>query len=105
MKQEKSILKIGLIQQSNTPDIKENLKNLELNIADVADKGAQLVILQELHNSIYFCQVEDTDNFNLAEPIPGPSTDFSENWQKNMELYWLLLCSKNVRPDSTTTRL
>ena len=75
MKQEKKILKVGLIQQSNTPDIKENLKNLELNIADVADRGAQLVILQELHNSIYFCQVEDTDNFNLAEPIPGPSTE------------------------------
>ncbi len=76
MKQEKNILKVGLIQQSNTPDIKKNLNNLELNIADVAGRGAQLVILQELHNSIYFCQVENTDNFDLAEPIPGPSTEF-----------------------------
>ena len=45
-------------------------------IADLAKRGAQLVVLQELHNSLYFCQVEDVDNFNLAEPIPGPSTDF-----------------------------
>jgi len=86
MKQEKKILKVGLIQQSNTPDIKENIRTLELNIADVADKGAQLVILQELHNSIYFCQVEDTDNFNLAEPIPGPSTQFFGKLAKRHEI-------------------
>lgn len=69
-------LKVGLIQQANTADIKSNLLTLAKNIEDVAQRGAQLVVLQELHNSLYFCQTENTDNFNLAEPIPGPSTGF-----------------------------
>ena len=53
-----------------------NKEKLARNIAEVAAQGAQLVVLQELHNSLYFCQVEDVDNCNLAEPIPGPSTTF-----------------------------
>ena len=53
-----------------------NLQKLAANIATAAKAGAQLVVLQELHNTPYFCQVESTDNFDLAEPIPGPSTDF-----------------------------
>lgn len=53
-----------------------NKEKLARNIADVAAQGAQLVVLQELHNSLYFCQVEDVSNCNLAEPIPGPSTTF-----------------------------
>ncbi len=69
-------IKIGLIQQANTADQKENLYRLACNIEDVCRHGAQLVVLQELHNSLYFCQTENTDNFNLAEPIPGPSTGF-----------------------------
>ncbi len=69
-------LKVGLIQQSCTADVAANMQKLAANIADVAAKGAQLVVLQELHNSLYFCQVESVDNFDLAEPIPGPSTDF-----------------------------
>ena len=52
------------------------MQRLSRNIAAVAQQGAQLVVLQELHNSLYFCQVENVDNFNLAEPIPGPSTAF-----------------------------
>ena len=52
------------------------MDKLACNIEDVCKKGAQLVVLQELHNSLYFCQVEDTSLFDLAEPIPGPSTDF-----------------------------
>lgn len=70
------IIKIGLIQQSCTADIQANKEKLSKNIAEVAQKGAQLVVLQELHNSLYFCQIESTDNFDLAEPIPGPSTEF-----------------------------
>ncbi len=70
------MLKVGIIQQSCTASVAENKEKLRANIADVAAKGAQLVVLQELHNSLYFCQVEDTDNFSLAEPIPGPSTEF-----------------------------
>lgn len=69
-------VKIGLIQQANTEDIKGNLRKLSENIQDVASRGAELVILQELHNSLYFCQSEDTRMFDLAEPIPGPSTGF-----------------------------
>ena len=70
------ILKIGLIQQANTADLRYNLKKLSENIAAVASHGAELVVLQELHNSLYFCQTEDTCLFDLAEPIPGPSTGF-----------------------------
>ncbi len=69
-------LKIGLIQQANTADLRYNLKKLSDNIAAVASHGAELVVLQELHNSLYFCQTEDTHLFDLAEPIPGPSTGF-----------------------------
>ena len=69
-------MKIGIIQQSCTADIEENKQKLARNIADVAKQGAQLVVLQELHNSLYFCQTESVDNFSLAEPIPGPGTQF-----------------------------
>lgn len=71
-----NILKVGLVQQSNTENIQHNKAKLEHNIRELAEKGAQLVILQELHNSLYFCQTEDVDKFDLAEPIPGPSTEF-----------------------------
>ena len=69
-------MKVGIIQQSCTASAEENKTKLAHNIAEVAAQGAELVVLQELHNSLYFCQVESTDNFDLAEPIPGPSTDF-----------------------------
>jgi len=69
-------LKIGLIQQANTADLRYNLKKLSDNIAAVASHGAELVVLQELHNSLYFCQTEDTRLFDLAESVPGPSTGF-----------------------------
>lgn len=69
-------LKVGIVQQACTADVEANKQNLKRNIADVAAQGAELVVLQELHNSLYFCQVESTNNFDLAEPIPGPSTDF-----------------------------
>ena len=69
-------MKIGIIQQSNCADVQKNMEQLAENIRSVAAQGAELVVLQELHNSLYFCQVESTQNFALAEPIPGPSTDF-----------------------------
>ena len=69
-------IKIGLVQQANTADLRYNLRKLSENIASVAAHGAELVVLQELHNSLYFCQTEDTRLFDLAEPIPGPSTGF-----------------------------
>ena len=67
-------LKVGLVQQANTSDLKKNLESLAKNIEQCASEGAQLIVLQELHNSLYFCQTENTELFDLAEPIPGPST-------------------------------
>jgi len=69
-------MKVGIIQQSCTSDVQANKEKLARNIADVASQGAELVVLQELHNSLYFCQIESVDNCALAEPIPGPSTEF-----------------------------
>ncbi|WP_010417547.1 carbon-nitrogen hydrolase [Anaerophaga thermohalophila] len=69
------MLRTGIIQQSNTANIQDNIERLEKSIRQLAKKGAQLVVLQELHNSLYFCQTEETGLFDLAEPIPGPSTD------------------------------
>ena len=64
------------MQQANGGDFRRNLEKLSANIAAVAARGAELVVLQELHNTLYFCQTEDTACFDLAEPIPGPSTGF-----------------------------
>lgn len=72
----KRTIKVGIIQQTCSNDIHHNLSKLHRNIEQVANAGAQLVILQELHNTPYFCQTEDTSLFDLAEPIPGPSTGF-----------------------------
>lgn len=69
-------IKIGLLQQHNTNNTTDNMNKLGRGIASLAKQGAQLIVLQELHNSLYFCQTEDVDCFNLAEPIPGPSTTF-----------------------------
>ena len=69
-------MKIGIIQQSITPDVEANKKMLRDEIVKASREGAELVVLQELHNTPYFCQTENTELFNLAEPIPGPSTEF-----------------------------
>ena len=69
-------LKIGIVQQHNTADVNNNRERLAQQIARLARQGASLIVLQELHNSLYFCQTENVDLFDLAEPIPGPSTDF-----------------------------
>ena len=68
--------RVGLVQQSVTANLSETKEKLAANIKVCATNGAQLVVLQELHNTPYFCQVEDVNNFALAETIPGPSTDF-----------------------------
>lgn len=70
-----AVMKIGIVQQSNSANISQNIEKLEKNIRECAAKGAQLVVLQELHNGLYFCQTEDTNQFDQAESIPGPSTD------------------------------
>ena len=69
-------MKTGIIQQHNTADIQDNRQRLAESIRSLAKQGAELIVLQELHNSLYFCQTENVDLFDLAETIPGPSTDF-----------------------------
>ena len=72
----KDKVKIGIIQQTCSADVEANKAKLASNIRKAASDGAELVVLQELHNSLYFCQTENTSLFDLAEPIPGPSTEF-----------------------------
>ncbi|KGF22566.1 acyltransferase [Prevotella bivia DNF00320] len=67
-------IRIGLLQLHNVADVETNIKHITEHVNDLAKRGVQLVVLQELHNSLYFCQVEDVNNFDLAETIPGPST-------------------------------
>ena len=67
---------IGIVQQRNLADQEENKFRLEEKILGLAREGAQLVVLQELHNTLYFCQTEDVEQFDLAEPVPGPTTLF-----------------------------
>lgn len=69
------MMKVGLIQQSNSSDIEANIARLQQQIRVCAAQGAELIVLQELHNGLYFCQVEETAVFDQAETIPGPSTD------------------------------
>lgn len=68
-------MKVGIIQQANSSDLKSNIAKLQAKIRDLSNDGAELIVLQELHNGLYFCQTEDTNVFEQAETIPGPSTD------------------------------
>lgn len=77
-------MKTGIIQQHNTDDRNDNMRRIADKIKALASEGAELVVLQELHNSLYFCQTENVGNFDLAEPIPGPSTDFFGNLAKEL---------------------
>lgn len=77
-------MKTGIIQQHNTADRNDNMRRIADKIKALASEGAELVVLQELHNSLYFCQTENVGNFDLAEPIPGPSTDFFANLAKEL---------------------
>lgn len=70
-----AILRVGVIQHACGGDLEANLQTTIAGIRQSAEKGAQLVVLQELHRSLYFCQLEDVANFDLAEPIPGPTTE------------------------------
>lgn len=69
-------MKIGIIQQHNSDDVKDNRSRLAQKITRLAQQGAELVVLQELHDALYFCQTEDVNNFALAVEIPGEVTDF-----------------------------
>ena len=79
-------LKVGIVQQKISENVQVNMDLLKKNIEQCADKGAQLVVLQELHNTLYFCQTENPINFDLAERIPGPSTDFYSQIAKELKI-------------------
>ncbi len=79
-------MKIGIIQQHNTADREDNKRRLAEKIRKVAREGAELVVLQELHNGLYFCQEEDVNTFDQAEPIPGPSTEFYGQLAKELQV-------------------
>ena len=83
-------MKIGLIQQANTANRSENVSKLELNIRACAEQGAELIIMQELHNGLYFCQTEDPAVFDLAETIPGPSTESFGRLARELEVVLVL---------------
>lgn len=85
-----SILKVGMVQQNCTTDIKANIAKLTENICECAAKGAKLVVLQELHNSVYFCQTEDASLCDLAETIPGPSTEYFGDLAKRLGIVLVL---------------
>lgn len=82
----RTTLFVGLVQQSCTADKAGNMEKLAQGIARAAEQGAELVVLQELHNTLYFCQSEDTNLFDLAEPIPGPSTEFYGSLAKKYKI-------------------
>lgn len=77
-------IRIGLLQLHNVADVETNIKHITEHVNDLAKRGVQLVVLQELHNSLYFCQVEDVNNFDLAETIPGPSTELYAKLAKEL---------------------
>ena len=79
-------MKIGLIQQHNTADREDNKARLAEKITKLAHDGAELIVLQELHNGLYFCQEENVDTFDQAEPIPGPSTEFYGKLAKELQV-------------------
>ena len=79
-------MRIGIIQQHNTADREDNKRRLAEKIRKVAAEGAELVVLQELHNGLYFCQDENVNTFDQAEPIPGPSTEFYGQLAKELQV-------------------
>jgi N-carbamoylputrescine amidase len=92
-------VKVGMVQMSCTSDKKANLQKAVEKIKEAAANGAQIVCLQELFTSLYFCDVEDYDNFNLAESIPGPSTDgLSKIAKENGVVIIASLFERDTRP-------
>src|SRR3954462_4444815 len=77
---------IGLVQMSCTDDVDANFQKAVEKIREAAKKGAQIICLQELFKSLYFCDVEDYENFKLAEPIPGPSTEAFQDLAKELNV-------------------
>ncbi|MCP9237292.1 carbon-nitrogen hydrolase [Lewinella sp. JB7] len=91
-------LSIGIVQQANTGDRAANLAKSEAGIRRCHAGGAQLVVLQELHTGLYFCQTEATEVFDQAETIPGPSTEFFGALARELQLVLVLSLFENRAP-------
>ena len=83
-------MKVGIIQQANSADLKSNISRLTDKIRLLAQQGAELIVLQELHNGLYFCQTEDVNIFDLGETIPGPSTEHFGTLAKELNIVLVL---------------
>ncbi len=83
-------MKVGIIQQANSVDLKGNISRLTDKIRLLAQQGAELIVLQELHNGLYFCQTEDVNTFDLGETIPGPSTEYFGVLAKELNIVLVL---------------
>lgn len=83
-------MKVGIIQQANSADLKGNISRLTDKIRLLAQQGAKLIVLQELHNGLYFCQTEDVNTFDLGETIPGPSTEYFGVLAKELNIVLVL---------------
>ena len=83
-------MKVGIIQQANSADLKGNISRLTDKIRLLAQQGAELIVLQELHNGLYFCQTEDVNTFDLGETIPGPSTEHFGALAKELNIVLVL---------------
>lgn len=83
-------MKVGIIQQANSADLKGNISRLTDKIRLLAQQGAELIVLQELHNGLYFCQMEDVNIFDLGETIPGPSTEHFGALAKELNIVLVL---------------
>ena len=83
-------MKVGIIQQANSADLKGNISRLTDKIRLLAQQGAELIVLQELHNGLYFCQTEDVNIFDLGETIPGPSTEHFGTLAKELNIVLVL---------------
>lgn len=83
-------MKVGIIQQANSADHKSNISRLTDKIRLLAQQGAELIVLQELHNGLYFCQTEDVNIFDLGETIPGPSTEHFGDLAKELNIVLVL---------------
>lgn len=95
-------MKVGIIQQSNSSDVAENRRRISEEVRRLAAGGAQLIVNRELHDSLYFCQEENTANFDLAVAIPGEATDFYGNLAKEAGVVLVTSLLKDVRRDCTT---
>lgn len=83
-------MKVGIIQQANNSDITSNLNKLQDKVRSLASEGAELIVMQELHNGLYFCQTENPDVFEQAETIPGHSTNLFGNLAKELGVVIIL---------------